>query len=235
MTTKPMEFLHYKSLPSGCNTITAIACYTGYNQEDSVLLNASSIDRGLFRSVFYRSYTDQERRTFTVQEQFEIPDPATTEATKHGTYAKLDVDGLISPGARVNGDDIIIGKTAVLREVLAGMPDLSRKRKKDVSTPLRHSESGIIDQVVYTVDPEGNKFVKVRMRSVRIPQIGDKFASRHGQKGTCGITYSQEDMPFTCEGISPDLILNPHAIPSRMTIGHLIECLASKVSAISGI
>ncbi len=109
-----------------------------------------------------------------------------------------------------------------------------QKPRKDQSIPLKHSEKGYIDQVVLTVTEKEVRYVKVKMRTVKVPQIGDKFASRHGQKGTVGMTYRQEDLPFTAEGVVPDMIVNPHAIPSRMTIGHLIECILSKVASLNG-
>ncbi|KAI0018667.1 DNA-dependent RNA polymerase 2 rpb140 [Xylariomycetidae sp. FL0641] len=235
-TTKSMEFLKFRELPAGQNAIVAIACYSGYNQEDSVIMNQSSIDRGLFRSLFFRAYSDSEKRVgINTVEQFEKPFRADTLRLKQGTYDKLDDDGIIAPGIRVSGEDIIIGKTAPINPDNEEMGQrLKTHVKRDASTPLRSTESGIVDQVVVTTNADGLRFVKVRVRTTKIPQIGDKFASRHGQKGTIGVTYRMEDMPFTREGIVPDIIINPHAIPSRMTIAHLIECLLSKVATLEG-
>lgn len=235
-TTRSMEFLKFRELPAGQNATVAILCYSGYNQEDSMIMNQGSIDRGLFRSLFFRSYMDQERRIgMSVVEEFEKPTRADTLRLKHGTYNKLDDDGLIAPGIRVSGEDIIIGKTAPIPPDAEELGQRTKfHTKRDVSTPLRSTENGIVDQVLLTTNQEGLRFVKVRMRTTKIPQIGDKFASRHGQKGTIGVTYRNEDMPFSAEGVVPDLVINPHAIPSRMTVAHLIECLLSKVSALSG-
>ncbi|KAJ3223345.1 DNA-dependent RNA polymerase II [Clydaea vesicula] len=237
-TTRSMEYLRFRELPAGQNAIVAIACYSGYNQEDSLILNQSSIDRGFMRSMYYRVYMDSEQKlgmNTTNSETIEKPSRESCLRLRHGTYEKLDEDGLISPGVRVSGEDIIIGKTTPIQ---SNSEEMGQRQfthvKRDASTPLKSTETGIVDQVMVTTNADGFKFVKVRVRSVRIPQMGDKFASRHGQKGTVGITYRTEDMPFTAEGITPDLLLNPHAIPSRMTIGHLVECLLSKVSTITG-
>ena len=236
-TTRAMEHLKFRELPAGQNAIVAIACYSGYNQEDSMIMNQSSIDRGLFRSLFFRSYMDLEKRQgMKALETFEKPSRSDTLRLKHGTYEKLDDDGLIAPGVRVSGEDIIIGKTTPIPPDTEELGQRTQYHtKRDASTPLRSTESGIVDQVLLTTNGDGAKFVKVRMRTTKVPQIGDKFASRHGQKGTIGVTYRHEDMPFTAEGIVPDLIINPHAIPSRMTVAHLIECLLSKVSSLSGL
>jgi len=235
VTTRAMKHMNFRELPAGMNATVAIATYTGYNQEDSLVMNQDAIDRGFFRSVYYRSYTEQERedKKTSMLELFEIPTRDFCMGMKHGNYSKLDPDGLIPMGMRVSGEDIIIGKTIPISNSVATTSAVVQQRK-DNSFALKAGESGIIDNVMLTTNAEGFRFVKVKYRTVRVPQIGDKFASRHGQKGTCGMTYGAYDLPFSQEGINPDIIVNPHAIPSRMTIGHLIECLMSKVAALTG-
>lgn len=143
VATRSMDFLHFKELSSGCNSIIAIACYTGYNQEDSIMLNQSAIDRGFFRSVFFRTYDDSQKN----DEIFSIPDFKTTSARKAGDYEKLDIDGLVRPGVLVSGDDIIIGKIAKVSSNTFSDDQTNSigKKFKDCSTPLKHTESGIID------------------------------------------------------------------------------------------
>jgi len=234
--THSMDYLKFRELPAGQNLIVAIAVYSGYNQEDSLIMSQSSIDRGMFRSMFYRSYTDEQKTEGVLcLEQFEKPQREELgSASSRVNYDKLDVDGLVFPAQNVEDRDIIIGKTTLV----TNSDDSDQAQiavKRDSSTRLRHNEHGVVDQVLLTTNSDtGQRFVQIKVRAVRVPQIGDKFASRHGQKGTVGITYRQDDMPFTSEGVSPDLIVNPHAIPSRMTIGHLIETLLGKVGCLTG-
>ena len=219
-------------VPNGMNVVVAIACYGGYNQEDSVLINRGSVERGLFNSTFYRTYKDDEKKVQSSgqEEKFTKPDPNFTKGMKPGNYDKLNPNGFIDINKQVNSNDIIIGKV---------MPVKNRNRNekyiyKDSSTFLRNNESGFIDDIYTNTNGEGHKFCKVRVRSIRIPKIGDKFSSRHGQKGTCGMLINEEDMPFTKDGIRPDIIVNPHAIPSRMTIAQLIECIMGKTCSLVG-
>lgn len=228
VVTQPMKYLRSTELPTGQNAIVAIACYGGYNQEDSIIMNQSAIDRGLFRSFCYHSYTDEEKKSGqTYNEVIEKPEQDNVIRFRAGTYDHLDDQGLPSPGTRVKNGDIFLGKTASSDAGGDG-------RRRDISSRVRNLEHGTIDQVVVTSNQDNLLMTKTRIRSNRIPQMGDKFASRHGQKGTVGMTYRQEDMPFTASGMVPDLIINPHAIPSRMTIGHLIECVLGKLSSLEG-
>lgn len=236
VATRAMEHLHFRELPAGVNACVAIGVYGGYNQEDSLLFNHSAVDRGFFRSVFYRCYNDAEKKKKDGDqvECFELPDRMTTLAMKHGSYDKLDEDGLVAPGTAVTGEDVIIGKTATLPKLPEEAGMVRRATKKDCSKVVRRHEAGIVDRVLLTTNRDGMRYTKTRVRGVRIPQVGDKFSSRHGQKGTVGMLYRQEDLPWTREGITPDIIVNPHAIPSRMTIGQLIECLLGKVGTHTG-
>lgn len=218
--TRAMAYMNYDELPSGQNAIVAIACYSGYNQEDSIIMNQSAIDRGLFRSTFYRTITTTERTE--VGEVFEKPNPAEVKRVKKSN-GNLEEDGFAAVGTRVNSDEVIIGKT---------VRHTDDNTLNDVS--ITSKETGIVDKVMRTTGTNGLKIASVRVRNTRIPEMGDKFASRHGQKGTVGITFRQEDMPFTESGMVPDIIINPHAIPSRMTIGHLIECVMGKKITMTG-
>ncbi|KAJ0986875.1 hypothetical protein J5N97_005231 [Dioscorea zingiberensis] len=161
VTTRAMEHLHFRQLPAGINAIVAIACYSGYNQEDSVIMNQSSIDRGFFRSLFFRSYRDEEKKMGTlVKEDFGKPNRENTMGMRHGSYDKLDDDGLAPPGTRVSGEDVIIGKTSPIPQD-ESQGQASRYTRRDHSTSLRHSESGMVDQVLLTTNADGLRFVKV--------------------------------------------------------------------------
>jgi DNA-directed RNA polymerase beta subunit len=234
--TRMNKILKLENLPNGINAIVAIMTYTGYNQEDSVILNQSSIDRGLFTSTYYRTYKEQNNKNHSNGEEEFFTKPENTNTgsgNKPYNYDKLNKDGFVPENTFVKSNDIIIGKC---------MPNKngSTITYKDNSVSLTSNEKGFIDRNCYndnyfkTVNGDGYTFCKVRMRSPRVPTIGDKFAARSAQKGTLGMMYSQEDMPFTREGIVPDIIMNPNAIPSRMTIGQLMECLMGKACAMQG-
>lgn len=230
--TRSMNYLRFREMPAGVNTIVFIMCYTGYNQEDSLMLGQSSVDRGFMRAVSYRCYPAEEKKQGgKALDTFGIPNKETTLAIRRGSYDLLDLDGLAKPSMRALGDDVIIGKYAPITE---GTGFNERYTQKDTSVGVRTAEHGIVDQVMLSVNKDGYKFTKVRMRTLKVPEVGDKFASRHGQKGTLGIMYRQEDMPWTQFGVTPDIVMNPHAIPSRMTIGHLVEQLTGKVGALVG-
>ena len=236
--TKSMTYMHSNDLPAGHNSIVAVACYSGYNQEDSIIMNKSGVDRGFFRSVFWRSYKAVEEVKNNVRDQFERPTKADTAGLRMNVdYNMLGDDGLTTPGTPISGGDVLVGKTTPLPPPEPGDDDDAgngRYTKKDNSVCSRLSEKGVVDSVMLTENEKGFRFTKVKLRNIKIPNIGDKFCSRHGQKGTCGIQFRMEDLPFNRDGVVPDLIMNPHAIPSRMTVAHLIETVAGKVACING-
>lgn len=222
------KYLHSNDLPQGINAIVAIGCYTGYNQEDSILFNKDSVERGLFRTAKFRSYSSREEILDETKQReiFKIPDEEVTKNIKNGNYSKLNDNGLIKEGVKVEDSDIIVGKVVTTNEV----DNLGRKIYIDNSEYIKRNEEGFVDKVYYNYGNDEQKYCKIRIRKVKLPEVGDKFCSRYGQKGTIGMLIDGKDMPFTKDGLVPDMIINPHAIPSRMTIGQLLETILGKSS-----
>ncbi len=228
--TRPMNILKMHEMPYGMNAIVAIACYGGYNQEDSIIMNRSAVQRGLFRGLYYTMYKDEEHRNVTSgrEEKFMKPTKHNTRKFKNSSYAAIDDNGIPILNASLKENDVVIGKVVNLRNDTAGYA------YRDSSTTHKNSEDCRIDGVWQDKNSDGYPFVKVRVVSERIPQIGDKFSSRHGQKGTVGMLLDEPDMPFTKDGLRPDLIMNPHAVPSRMTIAQLMENIFGKIGVRKG-
>ncbi|MEL9969376.1 MAG: DNA-directed RNA polymerase subunit B [Metallosphaera sp.] len=233
--TRALEAIGYTERPAGNNAIFALMSYTGYNMEDAVIMNKSSIERGMFRSTFFRLYSAEEIKYPGGQEdEILLPEPGVRGYKGKDYYRLLESNGIVSPEVDVKGGDVLIGKVSpprFLQEFKELSPD---QAKRDTSIITRHGERGTVDLVLVTETSEGNKLVKVRVRDLRIPEIGDKFATRHGQKGVVGMIIPQVDMPYTTSGLTPDIILNPHALPSRMTVGQIMEALSGKFVAATG-
>lgn len=180
VSTEFTKYLKYKELPAGINAIVAIACYGGYNQEDSIIVNKGALDRGIFRSTFFKTYVDQEKEIVRVgglMEQFEVPNKNETKGIQHGNYNKLSQDGLIEPGSRVIENDIIIGKTTPIATSKQEINQLKKFKKRDISTRMRQNEEGVIDKVLVTTNSDGFRYSKIKIRCTRTPEIGDKLAS----------------------------------------------------------
>lgn len=234
VSTRASKYMHVNELSYGQELVVAIMSNKGYNQEDSIIMNKGSVDRGMFRSDFYRTYHTEERKSQVTgdEEIMRRPNQHETIGMRTSGYENIREDGLPIVNARVNSGDPLIGKVVPLRSMPVGLE--SQKRYRDISLCMRHNESGFVDRVYVNHNAEGYRFCKVRTRSERIPNIGDKFASEHAQKGTVGMIYDQCDMPYTEDGIVPDIIINPHAIPSRMTFGHLLQSLLGELCSVLG-
>jgi DNA-directed RNA polymerase II subunit RPB2 len=226
--TRIMNMIKINEIPSGCNINVAIMTHTGYNQEDSVLINKGSIDRGLFQITIYHTEKDEDKQKINGDEEIRCkPDASKTKGMKFGNYNKVNSKGVVPENTLIENRDVIIAKVTPIKE---NRNDHTKVIKyEDGSKQYRTVEETYIDKNYIDRNGDGYSFAKVRLRSLRRPVIGDKFSSRHGQKGTVGNIIPEEDMPFTRDGVRPDIIINPHAIPSRMTIGQLKETLLGKV------
>jgi DNA-directed RNA polymerase II subunit RPB2 len=226
-----IEKINKEQHPYGENVIVAIMCYGGYNVEDSILFNEGSIKRGLFRTTYYNMYEAHEESTKVgnnrIDSQFANIEKTSVIGLRSGyDYSELDEYGLIKENTPLDEKKVLIGKITTNPNDPTMYLDASIVPKK--------GQLGFVDKSFITEGSEGFRLAKIRVRDERIPNIGDKFCSRCGQKGTIGLVISEENMPFTKEGIRPDIIINPHALPSRMTIGQLIETLMGKACVMYG-
>lgn len=226
----------YDKHPSGQNVCIAVMTYKGYNMEDAVVINKGSIDRGLGRSTYFRPVISEELRySGGLMDEIVVPDKEVVGYKSEHDYRFLEPDGIIYPEANVKEGDVIIGKVSPPR-FLNSMDEysLAGNSKRESSMSLKYGEHGTVDFVSITENEEGNRLIQVRLREQRIPEIGDKFTSRHGQKGVISIVVPEADLPFASNGIRPDIVFSPHGIPSRMTVSHLLELISGKIGALSG-
>ncbi len=220
--------------PVGQNVVLAIMPYEGYNIEDAKVLNKGSVDRGFGRSSKFRPYTSVELNyAGGLRDEICIPEKDISGYRTEESYRFLEDDGVVYPEAELNEGEVVIGKISPPK-FLSEAREISIQTKKENSSSIRQGEIANVDAIFVTLDKEGNKIVQVRTRELRVPEIGDKFSVPHGQKGVLGFVVPENDVPFTASGIKPDIMFNPHGIPSRMTVGYLMDVLAGKVAALSG-
>jgi len=238
VTTKAMGLLGLEKRPAGQNCVVAVLPFDGYNIEDAIVLSKATVDRGFARTFFYRIYESEAKQyPGGMRDNFEIPNSEENIRGYKGekSYRLLEEDGIIASESNVTGGDILIGKTSPPRFMEEFREfEVQGPYRRDTSVAIRPSETGVVDTIVMTQSNEGGKMFKVRIRDMRVPEIGDKFASRHGQKGVLGILAKNEDLPYTADGVTPDVLINPHAFPSRMTVGMMLESITGKAAALRG-
>jgi DNA-directed RNA polymerase subunit B' len=234
--TRAYNTLRLKNRAAGQNFVVALTSHHGFNMADAIVVNKGAVDRGLGRVAMFKTY-ETEERVYPGGQKDKIENPTTDVVGYRGeeAYKHLGEDGIIYPEAQVSSKDVLVGKTSPPRflEEISVFGAIEEK-KRESSLVLKAGEKGKVDSVLVTEGPSGNRLVKVRIRAVKVPEVGDKLASRHGQKGVIGLLVQPQDMPFTANGVSPDIIVNPHAIPSRMTAGHLLEMLGGKAGSMCG-
>ena len=219
---------------AGQNLVVAIMPYEGYNMEDALVLNKGSVDRGVGRSFYFRPYSAIEMNyAGGLKDEIAVPEKDASGYKTEASYRFLETDGIAYPEAEVNEGEVLIGKMSPPK-FLSEAREISVRTKKESSVTMKQEEKGTVEAVFITEDEDGNKIVQVKVRDQRIPEPGDKFATSHGQKGVLGLLLEEEDVPFTSKGIRPDIMFNPHGLPSRMTVGYLLELLAGKVGCLSG-
>jgi DNA-directed RNA polymerase subunit B' len=230
------DLCDYDKHPAGMNVVVAIVSYQGYNLEDAIVMNKSSVERGLARSYYFKpSSTAELRYSGGLMDDITIPDKEVKGYRTEHEYRLLEDDGIVYVGAKVEEGDVLVGKCSPPRFLSASDEyNLTATGFRESSISVRPQESGVVDFVIVTENDEGNKYVQARVRKRSIPEIGDKFTSRHGQKGVIGLLAPQSDLPFTPNGIVPDICFSPNGIPSRMTMAHMIELIGGKAAAYMG-
>jgi DNA-directed RNA polymerase beta subunit len=224
-----LDLINKEENPYGINAIVAIMCYTGYNVEDAILINQGAVDRGLFRTTYHTLYETTEdmdtSNEVTTKTSFFDFKTGTVKTSPGYDYSFLDKNGVVIENTPINDKVVMIGaiKTTTDSEEI-----------ENASVFTKKGQLGYVDKTFITENEKGLRLAKIRVREERIPAIGDKMASRAGQKGTIGLVIPEKDMPFADDGIRPDIIINPHAIPSRMTIGQLVECILGKACLSNG-
>lgn len=236
VTTKTADIINVDERGFGQNVMVAVLSYEGYNIEDALIINKASIERGLMRGSLFRIYEVEERKYVPMREDIITVPSENLIGRSHENYNKIAEDGITWPGIDLVEDEVVVGRVSPSTAMVPTLTyeAITPQTFKDTSEKIRKGEGGYIDQVILTLSKEGTVLVRVKLRQPRYPELGDKFASRHGQKGVIGLIVPQEDMPFDEYGMTPDIIINPHSIPSRMTVGQLLESLAGSIAAREG-